>query len=90
MSGGADNIVMTWNSNFCNSVNTGGIENVEDKFSSEYNKYQSNTYVIPSPKKSKQTKKKRKTRQKVQKDVQGATHDVNDLGTEIMVKGKKT
>ncbi len=29
-SGGADGLVMTWNSNFCNTVNFGGIENVEE------------------------------------------------------------
>jgi len=80
---------MTWNSNFCNAINTGGLENVEEKFKEEYNKYQSNTYAIPSPKK-KVGGKKRTVKKKVNRSVQGATHDVNDLGTEIVVTGKKT
>lgn len=75
-SGGVDNLVTTWNSNFYNEVNMGGIENVEEKYSEEYNTFKSNTRTKPKL-------RKRVKKRKNLTGIQGSKHNVEDLGKEI-------
>ena len=53
---------------------------MEEKFSQEYNTFKSNTRTKPKT-------KKRKVTRKTLEGVQGASHDVDDMGTEIKPQG---
>jgi len=66
--------VTTWNSNFYNEVNLGGIENVEEKFAGEYDTFKSNARKNPK------TKKRRTKRKGDLSRTKGTTHNQEDQG----------